>query len=103
MTYQDANLAHVENVGPIDRVNRMIVSLTLIVVAVAFTAISPAAVFSLVVVSIYAGLTAATGWDPLFVIVKAFSQRAPVQIPATASSSARPVEQLVPAGYKRAA
>lgn len=103
MTYQDANIANVENVGLIDRVNRMIVSLTLIVVSVVFTAISSAAVFSLVVVSIYAGLTAATGWDPLFVIVKAFSQRASVHTPATARTSARPAEQSVPAGYKQAA
>ena len=103
MTYQDANLAHVENVGPIDRVNRMIVSLTLIVVAVAFTALSPAAVFSLVVVSIYAGLTAATGWDPLFVVVKALSQRAPEQTAATVTSLHRQEEKLLGGDYKRAA
>ena len=103
MTYQETNLSNVENVGPLDRVNRMIVSLTLIVVSVVFTAIPPAAAFSLVGVSIYTGLTAATGWDPLFVIVKAFSQREIVQTPATATPTAILTEQSVPAGYKKAA
>ena len=103
MTYQGANLADVENVGLIYRVNRMIVSLSLIVVAVTFTAIPPAAVFSLVVIGLYAGLTAATGWDSLFVIVKAFSRRASVQTIATTATIVQPAEQSVAAGYKQAA
>ena len=103
MTYLDANISNVENVGTIDRVNRMIVSLTLIMVAVAFTAISPAAVFSLVVVSIYAGLTAMTGWDPLFVVVKALSQRAPEQTTATVTSLRGQQQQPAGGDYKKAA
>jgi len=103
MTYQDTNLLKVENVGPLDRVNRMIVSLTLIVVSVVFTAISPAAVFSLTVISLYTGLTAATGWDPLFVVVKALSQRVPEQIPATVTSLHRQEDQPVGGDYKKAA
>ena len=102
MTYQDTNLLKVENVGSLDRVNRMIVSLTSIVVSVVFTAISPAAVFSLVVISIYAGLTAATGWDPLFVVVKALSQRVSEQTSATVTSLRRQEEHLG-GDYKNAA
>ena len=86
MTYQDVNLSNVENVGLLDRVNRMIVALTLVAVAVVFTGIPAAAAFSIVVISIYAGLTAATGWDPLFVVVKALSQRVPEQAAATVTT-----------------
>jgi Inner membrane protein YgaP-like, transmembrane domain len=103
MTYQDTKLSKVENVGPLDRVNRMIVAGTLIAVAVLFPAIAPGAAFSIVALSIYAGLTAATGWDPLFVIVKAFSQRAQGQSPATPITYAGHKEQPVFAGYKKAA
>lgn len=103
MTYQDMNLSDPENVGPLDRVNRMIVALTLIAVAVVFTAISPAATFSLVVVSIYAGLTAAIGWDPMFAVIKVFSQQAPNQTSATLSSLHRPEEQAAGGAYKKAA
>ncbi len=103
MTYQDMNLSNAENVGPLDRVNRMIVALTLITVAVVFTAISPAATFGLVVVSIYAGLTAAISWDPMFAVIKAFSQQAPDQTSATLSSLHRPEEQAAGGAYKKAA
>ena len=103
MTYQDTNLSKVENVGLLDRVNRMIVAGTLIAVAVLFPAIAPGAAFSIVAVSIYAGLTAATGWDPLFVVVKAFRQRAQGQSPATLASSADHKEQHVFESYKKAA
>lgn len=100
MTYQDVNLSNVENVGPLDRINRMIVALTLVTVAVLFTAIPSAAVFGMVVLSIYAGLTAATGGDPLFVVVKAFQQRAPEQTPVTVFPRE---DQPIGAGYKKAA
>ena len=103
MTYQEMNLSGVENVGPLDRVNRMIAALTLVTVAVAFTAIPPAAVFSIIVISIYAGLTAATGWDPLFVVVKALSQRMPEQAPVAVTSLHPQEEQLVDGDYKKAA
>ena len=103
MTYQDTNLSKVENVGLIDRANRMIVALTLVTVAVVFTAIPPAAVFSIIAVSIYTGLTAATGWDPLFVVIKAFSQRAPAQTSAEVTSLHRQEEQPAGGDYKRAA
>jgi len=103
MTYQDMKLSNVENVGPLDRVNRMIVALTLVTVAVVFTAIPSAAVFSIVAVIIYAGLTAATGWDPLFVVVKAFRQRAPKQTSATVISLHRQEEQAAGGEYEKAA
>lgn len=103
MPYQDTNLSKVENVGPLDRVNRMIVAGTLIAVIVLFPAISAGAAFSIAAVSVYAGLTAATGWDPLFVTAKAFRQRAQVQSPAPLSTSAGHKEQLVFDSYKKAA
>ncbi len=103
MTYQGTNLSKVENVGPLDRVNRMIVAGTLIVVAVLFPAIAPAAVSSIVALSIYAGLTAVTGWDPLFVVVKALSQRAQVLSPAPLAASADYKEQTVFDSYMKAA
>lgn len=103
MTYQDTNLSKVENVGPLDRVNRMIVAGTLVAVAVLFPAISAGAAFSIVVLSIYAGLTAATGWDPLFVLVKAFIQRAQIQSPMPLTISAAHEEQPEFSSYKKAA
>jgi hypothetical protein len=103
MTYQDMKQSNVENVGPLDRVNRMIVSLTLVTVAVVFTAIPPAAAFSIIAVSIYAGLTAAIGWDPLFVIVKALSQRVPEQSPATVTALRRQEKWDADGDYKKAA
>ena len=103
MTYHEMQMSNVENVGALDRVNRMIVSLTLAVVAVVFTAISPAATFSIIVASIYAGLTSAIGWDPLFVVVKALSQRAPEQGQATIATLARQEGQTTGGDFKKAA
>ena len=103
MNTQSTHLPNIENVGPLDRVNRMIVALTLVTVAVLFTAIPPAAVFSIVAVSIYAGLTAAIGWDPLFVVVKALSQRVPDQASAAITSLPRRDEQPVGGDIKKAA
>jgi hypothetical protein len=106
MTYQDTNLSNVENIGAVDRVNRMIVALTLVMVAVLFTAIPPAAVFSIITVSIYAGLTALIGWDPLFVVAKALSQRVPEQALATVADYPRQAdqaEQSTDGDYKKAA
>ena len=103
MTYQDSNLFQVENVGPLGRVNRMIVALTLVVVTVLFTAISPAVAFSIIVVSIYTGLTASIGWDPLYVAVKAFSQRTPGQTLAPAGTLYRTEKQAEGDVYKKAA
>ena len=102
MTYQDTSLIKVENVGPLDRVNRMIVAGTLVAVAVLFPAISAGAAFSIVALSVYAGLTAATGWDPLFVLVKAFSQRAQIQ-PMPLTSSVIHEEKPGFSSYKKAA
>ena len=103
MTYQDMYLSKAENVGPLDRVNRMIVAGTLVAVAVVFTAIPPAAVFSLAVLSIYAGLTAATGWDPLFAVVKTLQQRVPEQTVETVTPKRRREDQPAVGGYRKAA
>ena len=103
MTYQDKNLSDVENVGPLDRVNRMIVAGTLVAVAVLFPAISAGAAFSIVALSVYAGLTAATGWDPLFVVVKALNQRAPEQASVEITGLRLQEEQSTDGDYKKAA
>lgn len=103
MTYQDASVTNMENVGGVDRVSRMIVALTLVAVVEMFTTIPAAAVFTLVVVSIYAGLTAAIGWDPLSPVVKAFSHRTGEQAPATAANFKRKEEQPAGDDYKKAA
>ena len=103
MPYRDTNLSELENVGPLDRVNRMIVALTLIAVVVVFAAIPPAAVFSLAVLSIYAGLTAATGWDPLFAVVKTLQQRVPEQTVETVTPKRHREDQPAVGGYRKAA
>jgi len=103
MTYRDANSSELENVGPLDRVNRMIVALTLIAVAVVFTAIPSAAVFTLVVLSVYAGLTAVTGWDPLFVVVKAMQHRVPEQTVETVIPRRRREDQPAVGDFRQAA
>ena len=105
MNYQVQNVSDVENVGAVDRLNRMIIALTLITVAVLFTAIPAAVAFSIVVVSIYAGLTAAIGWDPLFVVVKALSQRESGQSHTSATVAKLEIqeEQPVEGDYKKAA
>ncbi|MEJ2652318.1 MAG: DUF2892 domain-containing protein [Gammaproteobacteria bacterium] len=65
MTYQLITPNNAENVGSLDRVNRFLVGMTLLTVAVLFTAISETALAGLVAVGFYAGLTAFIGWDPL--------------------------------------
>ena len=102
MTYQTNDFYNVENVGPLDRVNRIIAGTTLIMVAVLFTAIAPASIAGLVALGTYAGLTGFIGWDPVYSLMSAFSQRqAPVQAPAT--QSAFHGEQTSSADYKKAA
>lgn len=103
MTYQKTNLSEVENVGSLDRVNRIIVGVTLIAVAVLFTAIPSAAVVGIVALGIYAGLTAFIGWDPLYALVKAFQQKTPAQTPATVTTYRRQGEQPSTGSYKKAA
>lgn len=103
MAYQDKSASKLENLGGVDRIHRMIVALTLVAVVELFAAIPAAAVFSIILVSIYAGLTAVFGWDPLYVAVKAFSQRADEQAPATRTGLQRKKELLASEDYKKAA
>mgnify|MGYP001554694897 FL=1 len=107
MAYQATNVSEVENVGSLDRVNRMIVAMILIAVAVLFTTIPAAAVVSIVALGIYVGLTASIGWDPLYALVKAFQQQTPAQIPAPVTTNRRQTnrrkEDHPSGGYKKAA
>jgi len=105
MTYQEMELDDVENIGPFDRANRIVLGLTSITVAVVFTAMPEAAISSLVAIGMYAGLTAFIGWDPLYALVKGYHQRTPVQTPPTVSASVyrHRDEQHATGGYKKAA
>ena len=103
MTYQATHLSDVNNVGPLDRVNRIIVGTTLIMVAVLFTSIPVAAVAGIVALGMYVGLTGFIGWDPVYTVVKALQQRAPAQVSATVSTYPRHREQPAAGSYKQAA
>lgn len=103
MTYQQANLPNVENIGSIDRVNRVIAGMALISVAVLFTAIPEAAIAGIVAFGAYLGLTAFIGWDPVYAVVKAFQHPTPVQAPAAVVSHQRQEDQPDTGGYKKAA
>jgi len=103
MTYKANDFYNVENVGPLDRVNRVIVGTTLIMVAVLFTAIAPASIAGLVALGTYAGLTGFIGWDPLYSMTKAFQHRAPEPLPA-ATAKHEPREAQPSGGdYQKAA
>jgi len=103
MTYQVTHLSDVNNVGPLDRVNRIIVGTTLIMVAVLFTAIPAANIAALVAVGMYAGLSGFIGWDPVYVVAKALQQRAPAQ-PAPVVAAKQVLDEQPSAGsYKHAA
>ena len=103
MTYQATHSSDVNNVGPLDRVNRIIVGTTLIMVTVLFTAIPAAAVAGIVMLGLYAGLTGFIGWDPLYSVTRALQQRAPAQTAATVSMYRRRGEQPAADGYQKAA
>ena len=103
MTYQDTHFPNVNNIGPLDRINRVIVGTTLITVMVLFTAIPAATVASVVAFSIYAGLTGFIGWDPLYGLVKGFQKQTSAQTPATVTAYRRQGEQPSTGSYKKAA
>lgn len=103
MTYQAANLPNVENIGSIDRVNRIIAGMSLITVAVLFTAIPEAALAGIVAFGAYLGLTAFIGWDPVYAVVKAFQHPKPEQAPAPVVSHPDQENQPYTGGYKKVA
>ena len=103
MTYQATHLSNVDNVGPLDRVNRIIVGTTLITVAVLFTAIPATAVAAIVALGIYVGLTGFIGWDPVYTAVKALQQRVPAQVSATVSTISSQGQRPAADDYKKAA
>jgi len=103
MTYQDTHFPNVNNIGPLDRINRTIAGTTLITVMALFTAIPAATVASVVAFGIYAGLTGFIGWDPLYALVKVFQKQTPAQIPATVTAFQRQGEQPSTVSYKKAA
>jgi hypothetical protein len=103
MTYQDTHFPNVNNIGPLDRINRIIVGTTLITVMVLFTAIPAATVASVVAIGMYAGLTGFIGWDPLYSLVKELQKQTPAHAPVTVTAYRRHGEQPYTGSYKQAA
>jgi len=103
MTYQEASLPNVENIGSVDRVHRIIAGMALISVAVMFTAIPETGIAGIVAVGTYMGLTAFIGWDPLYAVVKAFLPPTSVPLTTTVVSHQRQDQRLYTGGYKQAA
>ena len=103
MTYQDTHFPNVNNIGPLDRINRIIVGTTLITVMVLFTAIPAATVASVVVIGMYAGLTGFIGWDPLYSLTKAFQHPAPEPLPSATADHAPNEAQPSDGDYQKAA
>ena len=103
MTYQQSDLFQVENIGLLDRANRIIVGTTLIAVAVLFTAIPTGAVAGVVAAGFYAGLTGFIGWDPLYALANSVRRATPVRTPAVVTNLPYQAEQGSTGGYKQAA
>lgn len=103
MTYQASDLLQVENIGSIDRVNRVIAGVSLIMVAVLFTALPEAAIAGIVTLGTYLGLTAFIGWDPVYATAKLFQHQAPARMSATVVSHQRQESRSYHGEYKKAA
>ena len=103
MIYQQTDMSNVDNVGLLDRINRVIVGTTLITVTVLFTAIPPAAIAGIVALGVYAGLTGFIGWDPLYALVKGMRREAAVQTPSPSPVHRHQGEQPSTGDYKKAA
>ena len=103
MTYKTNDFYNVENVGPLDRINRIIMGTALIMVAVLFTAIAPASIAGLVAFGTYAGLTGFIGWDPLYSLTKAFQHPAPEPLPSATADHAPNEAQPSDGDYQKAA
>jgi Inner membrane protein YgaP-like, transmembrane domain len=103
MQYAETLSATIENVGALDRFHRVLVGTTLIIVAALFSAIPAGAAFSLVAFGIYAGITGAIGWDPMYAFVKALHQRTTVPTPETLTAYQRHEEPAAADNYKKAA
>jgi len=103
MTYQASHLSNVDNVGPLDRVNRIIVGTTLIAVTELFTAIPEAAIAAIVATGMYAGLTGFIGWDPLYALAKTLQRQAPAPVLEPVATAQGLEEQPSAGSYKKAA
>ena len=103
MANQQSGLVNVENIGSIDRVNRGMAGVSLIMVAVLFGALPLAAVVGIVAFGAYLGLTAFIGWDPIYAVTKAFHVQATPQTSATVVSYQRQARQAYGGDYQQAA
>lgn len=105
MIHQELDAANVENVGLFDRVNRLVLALAAVTLAVTFTPMPEPAIVSLTGIGIYAGLTAFVGWDPLYALARALHGPTPTPSPknAVAATGQHRAAQASPEEYKRAA
>jgi hypothetical protein len=87
MAKRQTDVDCVENIGAFERVNRLILALGAIMVAVVLTVIPEMAVVALVAIGIYSGLTAFLGWDPLYGLAKSLLRQPPAPTPATTTAS----------------
>ncbi|MEJ2552851.1 MAG: DUF2892 domain-containing protein [Gammaproteobacteria bacterium] len=105
MRYQTTHLSDVNNVGPLERVHRIVVGLISITATLLFPAISEAAIVGLVALGVYAGLTGFIGWDPLYALMKGLQRQAPAPTPKPATTATHPhrEEQSSAGDYKQVA
>lgn len=105
MAHQDANFTEVGNVGMIEIVIRGSVAMATILAILLVPSISSSTLINLTLVTIYAGLTAFTSWDPFYALLKKARHQAPAPTPeaAVAQSSRRASEQTAGEGHKKAA
>jgi len=103
MTYVNEKFTQPENVGYVESVLRGSVSIALLVAVMLIPAIDSYFLFSLTVVSIYLGLTAFIGWDPIYAMLKQPSSGLPVQAPAVVVTPERQQPHVSGGDHKRAA
>lgn len=105
MTKQEIGADSVENLGAFERVNRLILAFSAIMVAVELTVIPEAAIVALVAIGVYSGLTAVIGWDPLYGLAKALQHQPPTPTPSMVAVAAKQggEERSVTSRYDKAA
>ena len=85
MAKRQTGVDNVENIGAFERINRLILALAAIMVAVVLSVIPETAIVALASIGIYSGLTAFFGWDPLYGLAKTLQRQPPAPTSATAA------------------
>jgi len=103
MAYEDEKFAVAENVSYIESVVRASVSIAVLVAVMLIPSITSFTLFSLTQLAIYLGLTAFTGWDPIYALTKKSKAGSPEQVPAAVAPHPQHSAQPVSGDHKRAA